>query len=141
MKKFSDVFGVLFALVFVVLGICLMTILASGQDKMVRDCTESVLGTVTSVKVDRNSETVSYTAYIEFELDGEKHEFSHSCGSRVRKGDTVKIMYDPDDHSKYYAQSMFSSSTSLRIAGLVFTIGGAVIMFKIIRRIISERRV
>ena len=131
--SFFTVFGFLFGILFIAVGIYTSMVISPQQKKLEKSCTETIDGIVTHREVRQSDDDVTYHATVEFELDGKVFTDSGQCSSSVREGDKIRVKYDPDDHSVYYVPEFSTSSDWIKWFGLIFIAFGVVFIFVNIR--------
>ena len=128
MKKFQFTFRIVFSVLFIIVGILAATALSSFQRTIEHRCTEYVYGEVMSAKLDKNKKHRTFHTIVQFELDGRTIIEEGSTSTELTEGESIKVMYDPDDHSVYYVPELTSSSKTLIIGGFILIGIGTIVL-------------
>ena len=102
-------------------------------------CTESTVGTVTSVsrQSDATNGSYDYSVWVEFEIDGEKYQDHCISSAEVTEGENLTVWYDPADHSTYYVDTVTSPPFMFTLGGVVFT---AIGVYMVISSLIKMKK-
>ena len=128
MKKFQFTFRIICCVLFIICGILSATVLSSFQRKIEHNCTECVYGKVMSVELDKNKKHRTFHTIVQFELDGRTIIDECNSSTQLTEGESVKVMYDPDNHNVYYIPELYSSSKTFIICGFVLIGIGIIVL-------------
>ncbi|EXM38721.1 DUF3592 domain-containing protein [Ruminococcus albus] len=133
MKKFQFTFRIIFCVLFIIGGIVTATMFSSLQHKIEHRCTEYVYGKVMTVELNKNKKSRSFHTTVQFELDGKTIIDESNSSTQLTEGESVKVMYDPDDHNVYYIPELYTSSKTLIICGFGLIGIGIIVLIKALK--------
>lgn len=116
----------LFGILVMTVGLLAALVVANIRSKEERRCTAETYGTATTVFVHDSNEGRSYDVTVKYEIDGKEYTYTAVSQHEIREGESLKVMYDPDDHSVFYIPSARSSPMMMRIGGGIFAAAGLI---------------
>lgn len=81
-----------------------------------------------SVELDKNKKHRTFHTIVQFELDGRTIIDECNSSTQLTEGESVKVMYDPDNHNVYYIPELYSSSKTFIICGFVLIGIGIIVL-------------
>lgn len=86
-----------------------------------------VISVSQEIKYDEdNKETINYTAYVEYEVDGKRYNGKYNTSNIISKGSYIKIYYDKDN------PGIMVTDTNTISAVIIIVIGGFFIMIGLV---------
>lgn len=118
-------------IVFIIFGLLLIFCLANSKEKHWKQCTDEVYGKAVGItRTSRPRGGFNYDFTLEFEVAGRKYTEKCTSSSEVKEGESMRVLYDPDDPTVYVVPVIEASPLMTRMTGGVLILIGLVISVK-----------